>query len=127
MNDTLSQNEINKAVGAKLREFRALRGVSQANVAEAIGRTFQQVQKYERGKNRISPGVLVEICTFLNVAPADFFEGLNRLPSEVAKEAAREIMELVRSYNELTPGGRATLRMIARNMAAPSASTIAAE
>ena len=116
MLDTLSQNQINKAVGEKLRQFRVVRGISQSRLADSIGRSFQQVQKYEKGKNRISLGVLVEIAAFLNVTPADFFNDFTHMPSEAQIESEREVLELVRSYHGLSQKDRNTLRMIARNM-----------
>ena len=55
---------------------RKLLGVSQEKLADALGLTFQQVQKYERGANRISASKLFEIARFLGVPPSYFFEGL---------------------------------------------------
>jgi len=55
---------------------RKMLGVSQERLAEALGLTFQQVQKYERGANRISASKLYEIARFLSAPVAYFFEGL---------------------------------------------------
>ena len=55
---------------------RKMLGVSQERLAEALGLTFQQVQKYERGANRISSSKLYEIARFLSAPIAYFFEGL---------------------------------------------------
>ena len=55
---------------------RKMLGVSQERLAEALGLTFQQVQKYERGANRISASKLYEIARFLSAPIAYFFEGL---------------------------------------------------
>ena len=75
---------IDVQLGAKVRELRLGRGLSQAQVAEMIGLTFQQVQKYERGANRISVGTLLRLCGALNVsAPAVIAE----LGSPAATEA----------------------------------------
>lgn len=57
-------------VGAKIREIRRSSGKSQEYLAEAVGLTFQQIQKYERGANRVSASKLCEIAEALGVAPA---------------------------------------------------------
>src|ERR1700710_234263 len=61
-------------VGAKIRIFRIHRGVSQADLAEQIGVTFQQVQKYERGINRVGASRLSRIATVLDVSISELFE-----------------------------------------------------
>ena len=63
-------------VGNRVRIRRMKLGLSQATLAKALGMTFQQVQKYEKGANRISASVLYEISGTLDVEPAFFFEGL---------------------------------------------------
>ena len=64
-------------VGRRVRLLRKQRGLSQQQLAEAIGVTFQQVQKYERGTNRISASTLVAISQCLAVRPADLLDGFN--------------------------------------------------
>lgn len=71
-----SPNPVDLHVGARVRMRRKLLGVSQEKLADALGLTFQQVQKYERGANRISASKLFEIARFLGVPPSYFFEGL---------------------------------------------------
>ncbi|MEZ5813386.1 MAG: helix-turn-helix transcriptional regulator [Alphaproteobacteria bacterium] len=71
-------NEMDIHVGQRLRVRRALLGFSQEKLAEAIGLTFQQVQKYERGTNRISAGRLFEISKILDVPVSYFFEQFGR-------------------------------------------------
>ena len=63
-------------VGQRLRVRRSLLGLSQEKLAEAIGLTFQQIQKYERGMNRISAGRLFQFSRILEVPVAYFFENL---------------------------------------------------
>jgi transcriptional regulator with XRE-family HTH domain len=78
-------------VGRRIRQVRQLRGVSQQELAELLGLTFQQVQKYEHGANRVSAGVLAEISAALGVPPSAFFEGLpGTTPGGVRGEAASE-------------------------------------
>lgn len=64
-------------VGRKVREIRLLRGMTQANVAEKLGLSFQQLQKYETGHNRISASRMYEIAQLLSVEPSYFFEGFS--------------------------------------------------
>ena len=61
-------------VGAKVRMLRVNRGISQAVLAERIGVTFQQVQKYEQGANRVGASRLAQIASELDVSVAEFFE-----------------------------------------------------
>lgn len=63
-------------VGARLRQLRKAAGLSQGTLAAQAGVTFQQVQKYERGTNRISASKLFEFAQTLEVSPMVFFEGL---------------------------------------------------
>jgi transcriptional regulator with XRE-family HTH domain len=61
-------------IGLKVRALRVERGLSQTGLAEGVGVTFQQVQKYEKGANRISAGRLQQIARLLNV-PVTYFYG----------------------------------------------------
>ena len=63
-------------VGARIRLRRRLLGMSQERLADALGLTFQQVQKYERGANRVSASKLFEIARTLQTPIEFFFEGL---------------------------------------------------
>lgn len=63
-------------VGRRVRDLRKTLGVSQGRLADALGLTFQQVQKYERGTNRISASKLWDIARALKVDVAYFFHGL---------------------------------------------------
>ena len=69
-------NPVDKHVGMKLRARRTKLRMSQSTLAEALGLTFQQVQKYERGANRIGAGRLQQIAQILQMPVESFFEGL---------------------------------------------------
>ncbi|MBA4012921.1 MAG: transcriptional regulator [Phenylobacterium sp.] len=69
-------NPIDVHVGLRIRLRRKELGVSQERLAEAIGLTFQQVQKYERAANRVSASKLYEMARALETSTAYFFEGL---------------------------------------------------
>src|SRR5476649_1998934 len=71
-----SPNPIDIHVGLQVRLRRKALKISQEKLAGALGLTFQQVQKYERGTNRISASKLYEIARTLQVSIAWFFEGL---------------------------------------------------
>jgi transcriptional regulator with XRE-family HTH domain len=82
-------NPIDLHVGGRIRMRRRMQGVSQERLADALGLTFQQVQKYERGANRVSASKLYEIATSLKTPAAYFFEGLAD-PSEEDVSAGAE-------------------------------------
>jgi transcriptional regulator with XRE-family HTH domain len=73
-------NFVDKHVGSRVRMRRMLVGMSQEKLGEALGITFQQVQKYEKGTNRISASRLQQIASVLGVTISFFYEGL---PAEV--------------------------------------------
>jgi transcriptional regulator with XRE-family HTH domain len=69
-------NPIDRHVGARVRMRRKILGVSQEKLADSLGLTFQQVQKYEKGANRVSASKLYEIAAALQTQVAYFFDGL---------------------------------------------------
>lgn len=71
-----SPNPIDKHVGSRVRMRRVLIGMSQEKLGGALGLTFQQVQKYEKGTNRIGASRLQQIAGVLSVAPAFFFDDM---------------------------------------------------
>jgi transcriptional regulator with XRE-family HTH domain len=68
-------NPVDKHVGSRVRMRRMMLGMSQEKLGDALGLTFQQVQKYEKGTNRIGASRLQQISTILQVPVAFFFEG----------------------------------------------------
>ena len=118
-----SANPIDVHVGARMRLRRTLLGMSQEKLGEAIGLTFQQVQKYERGANRIGASRLFDLSRVLDVPVSFFFDdmgeaALSSSPAAVIKGQAittaassgddrdplakRETLELVRAYYSIT-------------------------
>ena len=63
-------------IGVRLRKMRGHAGLSQGALAERLGVTFQQIQKYERGSNRLSASVLVRMAHYFDLSPADFLPDL---------------------------------------------------
>jgi transcriptional regulator with XRE-family HTH domain len=90
-------NPIDIQVGNRVRIRRMLIGMSQERLGDLLGLTFQQVQKYEKGVNRIGAGRLFEVSRILNV-PVDFFyEGVAAQAGDAALESAPPVMEFVSS------------------------------
>ena len=74
---------IDVAVGANVKRIRNDQGISQEKLAEALGITFQQIQKYEKGTNRISASKLVMIAAALNSTVFDLFKGIGVTEGEI--------------------------------------------
>ena len=72
-------------VGKKLKQIRTLRRLSQTDVAKKLNLSFQQIQKYEIGSNRVAASRLFELSQILDVTPSYFFEGLHDAQSETPK------------------------------------------
>lgn len=81
-------NPVDVHVGARVRMRRMLIGMSQEKLGESLGLTFQQVQKYEKGTNRIGASRLYQIGAVLGVPIEFFFAGLER--AEASEEGAAE-------------------------------------
>ena len=113
-------NPVDIHVGGRVRLRRTLLGMSQEKLGEAIGLTFQQVQKYERGANRIGSSRLYDLSRVLDVPVSFFFEempagvaanspaqrrsGMAEEPAAYERDpmAKRETLELVRAYYRIT-------------------------
>ena len=122
-------NPVDVHVGRQLRLLRKTKGLTQAQLAEAIGVTFQQVQKYERGANRISASKLFEAGKVLDASPAAFFQGLLDRPAAapaapdpfIKLAAAVEGEALETAFVRITcPTTRAALVHLARCLAGGS-------
>lgn len=109
---------IDVSVGCQLRQARKSRGLSQAALGEAIGISFQQVQKYERGYNRVSASKLAEAALFLEVPIQYFFAEIVELlagpsgaldPIVVALAAHARAMALLNAWRRLPPARRSMI------------------
>lgn len=84
---------VDRHVGLRIRMRRKEMGISQERLAEALGITFQQVQKYERGANRVSASKLWEIASALKTPVAYFYDGLgDREAAAAQRDAAQEFL-----------------------------------
>lgn len=92
-------SDVDRYVGQRIRERRVMLGLSQQQMAEMIGVTYQQAHKYERGINRISAGRLFEIAQVLGVAVSFFFEGLEGDGEADRNGRQRMCLELARNFS----------------------------
>ena len=93
--------DIDHHVGARVRERRIMLGLTQQQLADLIGVTYQQAHKYERGINRVSPGRLYEIAQVLSVAVGYFFDGLEGQGSRSVSPRERMCLELARNFAQI--------------------------
>jgi len=82
MDKTKGPHPVEVHIGARLRIARTMIGMSQEKLGKKLGLNFQQIQKYEKGANRIGGSRLWEIALALEVPPAFFFDGLENTPAE---------------------------------------------
>lgn len=83
---------IDDFVSQRIRQARLLRGLTQSALAAQIGCSFQQLQKYEAGQNRVSASRLFQIAKALSVEPGYFFDGLDTPASDDVDNTAARIM-----------------------------------
>jgi transcriptional regulator with XRE-family HTH domain len=118
-----SINAVDQHVGQRVRAQRLLKGISQQALAGALDLTFQQVQKYERGVNRIGAGRLSQIAAVLGTSIGFFYEGAPRAGGPKSEDEARmtrltgflatkQGQQLVRSF-EAIPDGALRQRVLA--------------
>ena len=95
-------SDIDRHVGARIRERRVMLGLSQQQMADMIGVTYQQAHKYERGINRISAGRLYEVAQALKVPVSFFYEGLNEADhASDLSQRQRMCLELARNFSQI--------------------------
>ena len=125
-NETDKQNAGTRAtmtdrhVGSRIRARRIMLGLSQQQMADLIGVTYQQTHKYERGINRISAGRLYEIAQVLKVPVSFFFDGLeSQVDESTLPERQRMCLELARNFSQISnERHQEALSHLARAMAA---------
>jgi len=84
-------NRVDKLVGANLCDFRKSNKMSQTALGTKVGVTYQQIQKYERGENRIGASRLWAFCEVLHKSPSDFFEGVQKDKNKNAMKQSNEV------------------------------------
>ena len=114
-------------IAKRVRALRLQRGLSQTELGEVLDVTFQQVQKYERGTNRISAGRLHRIADVLDVPVSFFYEGLDGRGSQPSLQSVAVefgflqtdgAIRLVRAYSRIAQGSvRQKLLLLAESLA----------
>lgn len=94
-------DEIERAIGERVRILRMSSGMTQGKVAEALGVTGQQIQKYERGDNRISAGKLWMLSQILGVDVRDFFDNLEDTVVESEVEANEQVWKAAGALRQI--------------------------
>lgn len=112
--------DVDRFVGNRIRERRVMLGLSQQQMAQMIGVTYQQAHKYERGINRISAGRLFDIARVLRVPVSYLFEGVEGNGSEDdLSMRQRMCLELARNFTQIpNERHREALSQLARVLAA---------
>jgi transcriptional regulator with XRE-family HTH domain len=93
--------DIDRHVGARVRERRIMLGLTQQQLADLIGVTYQQAHKYERGINRVSAGRLFEIAQVLSVPVSYFFDGLDEQGGRSISPRERMCLDLARNFAQI--------------------------
>ena len=115
-------NAVDAHVGERVRMRRKLLGVSQDQLADSLGLTFQQVQKYERGTNRVSASMLVRIAAKLQTTVGSLVGEDVVAEQDVAMLTALSTpgaIDLLRAYGQATPKGRRAILNVARTLVEP--------
>jgi transcriptional regulator with XRE-family HTH domain len=117
-------DELDAEIGRRIRAHRVMRQMSQTKLAAAVGVTFQQIQKYEKGRNRVAPGRLQKIADAVGVSVAKFYPSMDRQRSDngggdiYALMGSFGAVGMARAYAALRPSCQIALHALARSMAA---------
>ena len=110
--------DVDRFVGARIRERRIMLGLTQQQMAELIGVTYQQAHKYEKGINRVAAGRLYRIAEALGVEIGYFFEGLQLGGGSVSPPSRRMLLDLARNFLNIPDAGhRDAVARLARALA----------
>ncbi len=110
--------DVDRYVGARMRERRIMLGLTQHQMAELIGVTYQQAHKYEKGINRVAAGRLYSIAQALGVEIGYFYEGLQTGGGLVPPPSRRGLLDLARNFLHIpNPRHREAVAAFARALA----------
>ena len=108
-------SNLNKLIARNIRELRKLSGITQSQLAETIGVTYQQAYKYEAGINRISAARLWQIADALGAPITHFYS--DRFSNAISTSLSREVLELNKQYTKIpNRKHRDSLREMARSL-----------
>lgn len=111
---------IDRHVGGRMRLRRVIMALPQQALARKLGLTFQQIQKYEQGTNRISASALYRLAEALDVPVSFFFDDLPEdlaAPTRLGELSRRESLELLRSYYRIPDSLRKSVYQLVKAMA----------
>ncbi|MEO0883889.1 MAG: helix-turn-helix transcriptional regulator [Pseudomonadota bacterium] len=99
----VAEEGIDRLIGTQIRQRRIMMGLTQDQIADALGISYQQVQKYETGSNRVSASRLYEIATLLDTDISWFYpsNGSGSLGSQRDNASPRHVIELVRRFSSI--------------------------
>ena len=103
-------------VGQRIKAARKLQKLTQTDLADGIGVSYQQVQKYEKGDNRVSTSTLYEIAKCLGVSMAYFYEGLDPSSNLAEFTFSGKELSLIRDIRKLRPEKQQAVRSVVRSM-----------
>jgi len=95
------EKDVNAVIGRKIRTQRSLKGYSQAAVAKMLGVSFQQVQKYENGRNNITPAKLLQLSLIFDCGVADLFPVSGPHNDVLAFTPSRRTLHLVQNFERI--------------------------
>jgi len=110
-----SPDDRDRIIGLRVKAYRDIKGLSQTELGEAVGVTFQQIQKYESGRNKVSVSRLIDMCKVLDISLMNFISGLDKpqhaqviAVSDIKQdklisdpERNKEAAELLKIYNSV--------------------------
>ena len=98
----LNAADIDRHVGERIRRRRVMLGLTQEQLGEALGISYQQIQKYETGANRVSAGRLFMISQILETGVSNLFDGLGEATDDDIVNTSRHVIELVRAFSKIS-------------------------
>lgn len=111
--DEKQLKKIDEHVGKQLRSIRTQRGFSQERLAAEVDLTFQQLQKYEHGRNRISASRMFQFSEILEISPSFFFKGLSHRKEKPSLSINPQHVRLIQYYDAAPPALRkAALKLL---------------
>lgn len=119
-NDFIEKVDI--SIGQKIAQMRIDNGWSRQDLAKMIEVTHQQLQKYEKGTNRISVGRLALIAKAFNKSPATFYEGFDTVDSEAESPGQRFFLEVSRNFKKIrSPEHQNAIKILVKSLVKESA------
>lgn len=110
--------DLNARLGSTIRQKRVLLGLSQDALGKRIGVTFQQIQKYEKGKNQVTFTRLVDLAEALGISVNDLVSAaLGEVAASREGVSDRETLELMKRLSGLTPNQRRGVKLLVHNLA----------